>query len=64
MSQIDYLSEKGAETLARRVRGYWLRLGYVVETWVEPVGISAAWTVKSDLINGMPQGGKVKGIAA
>lgn len=64
MTQIDYLSEKGAETLARRIHSYWLRQGYVVDVWAEPVGMGGAWTVKSDLINGMPQSGKVEGIAA
>lgn len=60
---MDASSKEGAQRLARTIEDYWSRQGGIVSTWIEPVkidktagGVRAAhYTVKTDMINGLPQ---------
>jgi len=68
----DYLTRRGAETLARHIENYWRSLGYNVRTWLMPIKASdvattpeevmdwrrrsSLWCVRSSLANGLPPG--------
>ncbi|CBS87511.1 hypothetical protein [Azospirillum lipoferum] len=61
--RLDSFSERGARELARRIREAWARIGWDVEVRVERIASEelgdgrsiAHFTVRSDLINGLPQ---------
>ncbi|MFD1623785.1 hypothetical protein [Azospirillum griseum] len=61
--RLDSFSEQGARELAQRIRSSWNRLGWEVEVRIERIASEdmgdtrskAHYTVRSDLINGMPQ---------
>ncbi|PWC39083.1 hypothetical protein [Azospirillum sp. TSO35-2] len=61
--RLDGFSERGARELARRIRDAWARIGWDVEVRVERIASEelndgrsiAHFTVRSDLINGLPQ---------
>ncbi|KAA0598220.1 hypothetical protein J2848_001447 [Azospirillum lipoferum] len=61
--RLDSFSERGARELARRIRTAWANIGWDVEVRVERIaseelgdGRSVAhFTVRSDLVNGLPQ---------
>lgn len=60
---VDTFSKLGAQDLAGQIRDYWVRQGYLVETWIvdERNGrggkkdVSAiVYGVRSNLLNGLP----------
>lgn len=61
--RIDTFTEQGARETARQIRSVWRRLGWDVDVRVERIasieegdGRSIAhFTVRSDLVNGLPQ---------
>lgn len=61
--RLDGFSERGAHELARRIREAWAKIGWEVEVRVERIASEelgdgrsiAHFTVRSDLINGLPQ---------
>jgi hypothetical protein len=61
--RLDGFSERGARELARRIREAWAKIGWDVEVRVERIASEelgdgrsiAHFTVRSDLINGLPQ---------
>ncbi|PWC74778.1 hypothetical protein [Azospirillum sp. TSH64] len=61
--RLDSFSERGAHELARRIRTAWANIGWDVEVRVERIASeevgdgrsTAHFTVRSDLINGLPQ---------
>ncbi|CAO3447202.1 hypothetical protein [Azospirillum largimobile] len=61
--RLDSFSERGAHELARRIRAAWAKIGWDVEVRVERLASEelgdgrsiAHFTVRSDLINGLPQ---------
>ncbi|PWC81217.1 hypothetical protein TSH100_28020 [Azospirillum sp. TSH100] len=61
--RLDSFSERGARELARRIRAAWANIGWDVEVRVEHISSEdigdgrsiAHFTVRSDLINGLPQ---------
>ncbi len=61
--RLDSFSERGAHELARRIRAAWAKIGWDVEVRVERIASEelgdgrsiAHFTVRSDLINGLPQ---------
>jgi hypothetical protein len=59
----DNYTKAGAERLARAIERHW-RHG-AVRVWAEPEkGLEGVWTVKSNLINGLPPGTKVRQASA
>lgn len=63
MSEVDWLSEKGASVLADRIHSYWLRRGHDVKVWVELAEEArrdviknghGTYAVRSNLVNGLP----------
>ncbi|HYF87012.1 hypothetical protein [Azospirillum sp.] len=60
--RLDSFSERGAHELARRIREAWAKIGWDVEVRVERIASEelgdgrsiAHFTVRSDLINGLP----------
>lgn len=61
--RLDSFSERGAHELARRIREAWAKIGWDVEVRVERIASEelgdgrsiAHFTVRSDLIDGLPQ---------
>ncbi|MFP5517966.1 MAG: hypothetical protein ACLGJC_33420 [Alphaproteobacteria bacterium] len=61
--RLDGFSERGAHELARRIREAWAKIGWDVEVRVERIASEEAgdgrsiahFTVRSDLINGLPR---------
>ncbi|MBY6260669.1 hypothetical protein EI613_01855 [Azospirillum sp. 412522] len=61
--RLDSFSERGAHELARRIRTAWANVGWDVEVRVERIASEEAddgrsmahFTVRSDLLNGLPQ---------
>lgn len=61
--RVDSFTEQGATELARRIRAAWRRQGWDVTVTVERVASApdaegrslAHFTVRSDLVNGLPQ---------
>jgi hypothetical protein len=51
----------GAAKLADKVREYWMAQGYIPpKVWVEQIPeLPSVHVVRSDMINGMPRGGRV-----
>lgn len=50
-----------AERLAHKVRLYWKKRGYLVNTRVEPIpglpdGMDTLYQVRSDMVGGLPKG--------
>ena len=60
--QKDWLSQRGAMALAKRLEHYWRRLGYpAARFWAEPIGERFAkvgtydlYRVACNLVNGLP----------
>ena len=62
-SGIDYSMRENASILANRIIEYWKKKGYEVKVGIEPFMQSVYkydrrvnFTIKSDLINGLPPG--------
>lgn len=61
-SDAEYLSQKGAMALAKKLEGYWHTRGYkAARFWAEPigerfekVGTYEIYRVVSNLVNGLP----------
>ena len=56
---LGYLSHRGAEDLAERIRVYWAKKGRTVTVWVEKGRggrhLGEYWSVRSDMHGGLPQ---------
>ena len=55
----DHCTAPGARALAKRLRGYWAKLGYRVNTSIEPLGgsgkkLQGLYAVRSDMVDGWP----------
>lgn len=62
---IDSNTKAGANSLAKQIREYWSKRGFHVSVWVEEVeyertlgNIRTMFSVKSDLLNGLPRAAK------
>jgi hypothetical protein len=60
----DSLSYAGAESLAQKLRQYWLGRGYAIKTYIEAIETRAVneqatkvFCVRSNLVNGLPPRG-------
>jgi len=55
----NYLSKKGARTLAQKIQDYWVMRGYRVEVRLYPdpniPAINARYDVRSNLVDGWPK---------
>ena len=61
----DHMSEAGARKLAVRVAAYWRGKGSDVMVWAEPnsYGPFATWSVRSNMLNGLPPGEAYRRVA-
>lgn len=55
----ELLTLDGAEALARKIRSYWVKRGFSVDTHIEAMGTDETWRgqifcIRSDMVNGMP----------
>lgn len=56
----EYMTRKGAEKLAGKVRGYWLDRGHYVNVYVEQIDRGdeygkPVFAIRSDLVDGLPR---------
>ena len=61
----EHMSQAGATALMLRIRSYWMQQGYLPVLRVEPVGSTQGeiWVVRSNMVNGMPQGRVLAAVA-